>query len=59
MSETMGDLKEVMQWITTGSLSKYLKKFKVLMADVMSQKDKASKLYTLGLGILDLLSEED
>ena len=55
----MGDLKDVIQWITTGSLSKYLKKFKVLMANVMSQNDKASKLLTLGLGIMDLLNEED
>ena len=58
-TETMGDLKDVIQWITTGSLSKYLKKFKVLMANVMSQNDKASKLLTLGLGIMDLLYEED
>ena len=54
----MGDLKEVMQWIMTGSLPKYLKKFKVLMADVMSQKDNASKLFTLSLDVLDLLNEE-
>ena len=54
-TETMGDLKDVIQWITTGSLSKYLKKFKVLMANVMSQNDKASKLLTLGLGIMEFV----
>ena len=55
----MGDLKDVIQWITTGSLSKYLKKFKALMANVMSQKDKTSKILTLGMCIMDLLNEED
>ena len=49
----------MIQWITIGSLSKYLKKFKVLMANVKSQKDNASKLLTLGLGIMYLLNEED
>ena len=58
-SETMGDLKEIMAWITTGSLSKYIKKFKLLMAEVMRQPDKASKILTLGAGIIDLLDGEE
>ena len=48
-----------MAWITTGSLSKYIKKFKLLMAEVIRQPDKASKILTLGAGIIDLLDGEE
>jgi hypothetical protein len=54
----MGDLKEIMDWIRSGTLSKYLNKFKTLMTDVKRQPDKITKLLTLGLGIMDLLNED-
>ena len=57
-SETMGDLKEIMEWVTSGTLSKYIKKFKI-MTDVMRQPDKPSKLLALGLHIMDMLNGEE
>jgi hypothetical protein len=55
----MGDLKDIMDWIRSGTLSKYLSKFKTLMAEVKRQPDKATKLFTLGFGLMDLLNKED
>ena len=37
----------------------YIKKFKLLMAKVMRQPEKASKILTLGAGIIDLLDGEE
>ena len=59
-SESAGDLKELIQMVTSGSLTKYIKKFKALMEEVMKQLDKTSRLLTLGLGIIELIdSQED
>jgi len=47
----------LIQMVTSGSLTKYIKKFKALMTEVMRQPDKAGKLLTLGLGIAALLDD--
>ena len=57
--ESTGDLKDILQMVTSGSLTKYIRKFKALMTEVMKQKDKASKLFTLGIGILELLDGQE
>ena len=57
ISESAGDPKDLIQMVTSGSLTKYIKKFKALMTEVMRQPDKAGKLLTLGLGIAALLDD--
>ena len=39
-SETIGDLNDIMVWVTSGTL--YNKTFKLLLAEVMRQPDMAS-----------------